>query len=85
MVREMLGAGEFLEVFVDTSLEACMARDPKGLYAKAQAGQIKNFTGIDSPYEPPEAPELLIRTAERSPEDCAGAVLAALRERGIAC
>ncbi|HEX7770761.1 MAG TPA: sulfate adenylyltransferase subunit CysN, partial [Dokdonella sp.] len=54
MVRDLLGAGEFVEVFVDTPIEDCIARDPKGLYAKAQAGQIKNFTGIDSPYEPPE-------------------------------
>jgi len=85
MVREMLGAQEFIEVFVDTPIDACMARDPKGLYAKARAGLIRNFTGIDSPYEPPEAPELLIRTAGRSPEECAEAVLGVLRERGIAC
>jgi bifunctional enzyme CysN/CysC len=85
MVREMLAEGEFLEIFVDTPIEACMARDPKGLYAKARAGQIRNFTGIDSPYEPPEAPELVLRTADRSPETCAEEVLAALRARGIAC
>jgi bifunctional enzyme CysN/CysC len=85
MVREMLAEGEFLEIFVDTPIEACMARDPKGLYAKARAGQIRNFTGIDSPYEPPEAPVLVLRTADRSPETCAEEVLAALRARGIAC
>lgn len=85
MVREMLAEGEFLEIFVDTPIEACMARDPKGLYAKARAGQIRNFTGIDSPYEPPEAPELLLRTADRTPEACAEEVLAALRARGVGC
>jgi bifunctional enzyme CysN/CysC len=85
MVREMLAEGEFLEIFVDTPIEACIARDPKGLYAKARAGQIRNFTGIDSPYEPPEAPELVLRTADRSPEACAEEVLAALRARGVEC
>ena len=58
MVRELVGEGEFIEVFVDTPLTECMRRDPKGLYARARAGQIKNFTGIDSPYEPPQAPEI---------------------------
>ena len=85
MVRDLLAPGEFLEVFVDTPIEACMARDPKGLYAKAQAGQIKNFTGIDSPYEPPEAPEFRIATEARTPTECAEEILAALRARGIAC
>lgn len=85
MVRDLLGPGEFLEVFVDTPIEACIARDPKGLYARAQAGQIKNFTGIDSPYEAPEDPELHIRTAGRTPEECAEDVLARLRSAGIAC
>ena len=78
-------AGEFIEVFVDTPIEECIARDPKGLYAKAQAGEIKNFTGIDSPYEAPEAPELHIATVGRTAEDCAGAVLEQLRAHGIAC
>ena len=55
MVRELVGGEEFIEVFVDTPIEECMRRDPKGLYARAKAGQIKNFTGIDSPYEAPEA------------------------------
>ncbi|MBP0465487.1 sulfate adenylyltransferase subunit CysN [Roseomonas sp. PWR1] len=85
MVRDLLGPGEFVEVFVDTTIEACMARDPKGLYAKAQAGQIKNFTGIDSPYESPEAPELRIGTEGRTPAECAEEILVALRARGIAC
>ncbi|MBR0652919.1 sulfate adenylyltransferase subunit CysN [Roseomonas terrae] len=85
MVRGLLAEGEFVEVFVDTPIEACIQRDPKGLYAKAQAGQIKNFTGIDSPYEAPEDPELLVRTPGRTPEDCAAEVLAQLRARGIGC
>jgi bifunctional enzyme CysN/CysC len=85
MVRDLLGTDEFLEVFVDTPIEACIARDPKGLYAKAQAGQIKNFTGIDSPYEPPERAELHIPTLGRSAEDCAALVLEQLRARGVVC
>jgi bifunctional enzyme CysN/CysC len=85
MVRDLLAPGEFTEVFVDTPIEACIARDPKGLYAKAQAGQIQNFTGISSPYEPPESPELHILTAGRTPEECAAEVLDRLRDAGIAC
>jgi len=61
-VRQMIG--RFVEVFVDCPLEVCEARDVKGLYAKARAGQIKGFTGIDDPYEPPESPEIRVRTAE---------------------
>ncbi|ALV91270.1 MULTISPECIES: adenylyl-sulfate kinase [Pantoea] len=58
MVRELLGAGQFVEVFVDTPLAVCEARDPKGLYKKARAGELRNFTGIDSIYEAPDAPEI---------------------------
>ncbi|EGT5660814.1 adenylyl-sulfate kinase [Cronobacter dublinensis] len=58
MVREQLGAGRFIEVFVDTPLEVCEARDPKGLYKKARAGELRNFTGIDAVYEAPQAPEI---------------------------
>ena len=83
MVRDLLEAGEFVEIFVDTPIEECMRRDPKGLYAKAKAGAIRNFTGIDSPYEPPEAPELHLRTSGRTPEDCAEEVLAKLRTLGL--
>jgi bifunctional enzyme CysN/CysC len=68
MAREMFGAGEFLEVFVDTPLAVAEQRDVKGLYAKARAGKIKNFTGIDSPYERPEAPEIHLQSGESSPE-----------------
>ena len=85
MLRELVGAQDFLEIHVDAPIETCMARDPKGLYAKAKAGLIPNFTGLGSPYEPPETPDILLNTGEASAEDCAGRVLAALRQRGIAC
>ncbi len=71
MVRRMLPEGEFVEIFVDTPLEVAEARDVKGLYAKARAGRLANFTGIDSPYEPPEAPEIRIDTTAVSPEEAA--------------
>jgi bifunctional enzyme CysN/CysC len=64
MARERFGADEFVEVFVDAPLAVCEARDVKGLYAKARAGELRNFTGVDSPYEPPEAPELHLLSAE---------------------
>lgn len=73
--RKLFAEGEFIEVFVDAPLEECERRDPKGLYARARRGEIKNFTGIDSAYEPPEAPEIHLRTAERSPEECVETVL----------
>ena len=82
MVRELVEANEFIEVFVDTPLEVCIQRDPKGLYKKAKAGEIKNFTGFDSPYEAPEDPELRIDTSEISAEDAADQVVAYLRETG---
>ena len=83
MARELLEPGEFIEVFVDTPIEVCIERDPKGLYEKAQAGEIKNFTGIDSPYEPPELADMTLRTVERSPEQAAEEVIEFLRERGF--
>jgi bifunctional enzyme CysN/CysC len=83
MVRDLLDPGEFLEVFVDTPVEECMRRDPKGLYAKAVAGKLANFTGIDSPYEPPEAPELHLRTAGRTPEESSAELLEWLRGSGL--
>ena len=67
-VRALMGEGDFIEVFVDTPLEECECRDTKGLYAKARRGELKNFTGIDSPYEPPENPEVQISTNTLSPE-----------------
>ena len=83
MARELLAKGEFIEVFVDTPLELCMQRDPKGLYKKAKEGEIKHFTGVDSPYEPPEAAELILETASNSPEELAAAVVDYLRKSGI--
>lgn len=75
--------GRFIEVFVDCPLEECEKRDPKGLFKKARAGEIKEFTGISAPYEAPEKPELVIKTAEFSVEECALAVVAYLEEKGI--
>ena len=75
MARGLFGEGEFREVFVDTPLEVCAQRDPKGLYAKARAGRIRNFTGIDSPYEPPERPELHLQTQGASVDELAQRVI----------
>ena len=83
MVRGLVEPGEFMEVFVDTPIEDCMARDPKGLYAKARAGALKNFTGVDAPYEPPENPEVHLLTIGRSPEQLADDVLDALLSRQV--
>ncbi|MDG2044234.1 MAG: adenylyl-sulfate kinase, partial [Maricaulis sp.] len=80
MARDLVEGGEFIEVFVDTPLDVCIERDPKGLYKKALAGEIKNFTGFDSPYEAPETPELRLNTAELSVEGAADKVIAYLRE-----
>jgi len=71
MVRKMLPEGEFIEIFVDTPLEVAEARDVKGLYKKARSGALKNFTGIDSPYEPPEAPDIRVNTVAMTPEETA--------------
>ena len=81
-VRELVEAGEFLEVFMDTPLAECMRRDPKGLYAKARAGAIPNFTGLDSPYEPPETPEITLRTEGTAPEAQVEALLERLKALG---
>ncbi len=75
MVRSMLPDGEFLEVFIDTPLKVAESRDVKGLYKKARAGQLKNFTGIDSPYEAPRSPEIRIDTTTMSPEDAASLIV----------
>jgi len=83
MARELVGAGEFLEVFVDTPLADAEKRDVKGLYAKARRGELKNFTGIDSPYEPPENPEIHIDTMRMSPEDAAKTIITALERAAI--
>ncbi len=81
MAREMMDEGEFIEIFVDCPIEVCEQRDPKGLYRKARAGQIRNFTGIDSAYEPPENPEIVLKTGERSVDEVADQVVDYLRSR----
>jgi bifunctional enzyme CysN/CysC len=81
MVRRMVPEGEFLEVFIDTPLSEAEKRDAKGLYAKARAGELKNFTGIDSPYEPPEAPEIRIDTTQLSADEAADRILEELLKR----
>ena len=83
MVRDLLQDGEFIEVFVDTPLEICEQRDPKGLYKRARAGEITNFTGIDSEYQAPEAPDLHIRTVEVNPEQAVERILAYLQQNGV--
>ncbi len=79
LARGMFDPGEFIEVFVDTPLEECERRDVKGLYAKARRGELKNFTGIDSDYEPPESPEIYLRTLGAKPESCVDEIVHWLR------
>ncbi len=82
MARALMEEGEFVEIHVDTPLEICETRDPKGLYAKARQGELANFTGIGSPYEPPERPELRIDTTKRSADEAAEAIIGFLRSSG---
>jgi adenylyl-sulfate kinase len=82
-IRGLMGEGEFVEVFVDTPLEICEARDPKGLYKKARAGEISNFTGLDAPYEAPEHPEVHLLTAELSVDEAAAQVIRFLEQQHI--
>ena len=81
-VRELMADGEFIEVYVNASLETCEARDPKGLYKKARAGEIKNFTGIDDPYEAPENAELILDADTKSIDELAEEVVAYLESNG---
>ena len=81
-IRDKVAEGEFVEIFVNTPLEVCEARDVKGLYARARKGEIKNFTGIDSEYQAPEAPEIEIKTVEMTPEEAAEVVVKYLEENG---
>lgn len=81
-VRDLLEPGQFLEVFVDTPLDVCEARDPKGLYKRARAGEIAHFTGIDSAYEAPSKPEIHVKTAQASIEECAVRIVARLEALG---
>jgi adenylyl-sulfate kinase len=81
--RAKFRAGEYMEVFVDAPLQVCEARDPKGLYKKARAGEIAGFTGIDSPYEPPLAPELRVDSVLLTPQEATGTLLARMSEFGL--
>lgn len=81
-VRALFDEGDFLEVHVAADLATCEARDPKGLYARARAGEIQDFTGVSAPYEPPEAPELRVDTGAADVETCVGQILDHLEERG---
>ncbi|UQG60138.1 adenylyl-sulfate kinase [Marinobacter sp. M3C] len=83
LVRKLFPAGEFIEVFIDTPLATCEERDPKGLYQKARSGQIKRFTGIDSPYEVPSRPEVRLDTSSMSVEVCVETLIAYLLEREL--
>lgn len=82
-VRASMAPGDFFEVFVDAPLEVCEARDPKGLYKKARTGQLKDFTGIDSPYEAPAKPEIVLKSAEQAPDVLADQVARRLALAGI--
>ena len=79
----MLEAGEFIEVYIDTPIAVAEERDAKGLYKKARSGELEHFTGIDSPYEPPESPEVRIDTTAMTSEAAAEKIVAELRERGM--
>ncbi len=81
--RALLAEGEFVEVFVDVPLDTCEVRDPKGLYKKARAGEIKGFTGIDDPYEAPAKPEVVIKNGECTPQEAAAQVIQYLEDRGM--
>ncbi|MCG7965152.1 MAG: adenylyl-sulfate kinase [Candidatus Thiodiazotropha taylori] len=81
--RELFVAGDFIEVYIKASIETCESRDVKGLYKKAREGIIKNFTGISSPYEAPENPEIVVDTENREVDECVDSLLAALEEQGV--
>jgi bifunctional enzyme CysN/CysC len=81
--REKFSGGEFIEIFVDTPIEVCEDRDPKGLYKKARAGQLKNFTGIDSPYEPPLSAEIVLPGGTAAPEELAERIIETLQQRDM--
>lgn len=83
MARKIIGEADFKEIYINTPLYICEERDVKGLYAKARKGEIKNFTGIDSPYEAPERPALDLETAEKSVEECVGEIFEFLKSEKI--
>ena len=81
-VRELMGEGDFVEIFIDTAVEICEERDPKGLYKKARTGEIPNFTGFSDPYEVPEKPEMIIKTADWTAEEAAILIIEKLEKLG---
>lgn len=81
-VRELMGEGDFVEIFIDTPVEICEERDPKGLYEKARTGEISNFSGVSDPYEVPEKPEMIIKTAEWTAEEAAVLIIEMLEKSG---
>lgn len=81
MARNLLSSDEFFEIFVNTSLEECEKRDPKGLYKKARAGELKNFTGIDSSYEEPENPDLILNTSSGNAEQLTDQIIKFLKDK----
>lgn len=83
MARELVAPGEFIEIFVNTPLETCEQRDPKGLYKKARRGELQNFTGLDSPYEPPQYPELTLNAHTESANDLADRIIDFMQQRGM--
>lgn len=83
IVRELVQVGDFIEIYCKASLQVCEQRDPKGLYKKARAGEIPEFTGINSPYEPPENPEIVLATDEQTIEECIGQVIGYLETKDI--
>jgi bifunctional enzyme CysN/CysC len=83
LVRDLAAPGEFIEIFVDAPIETVIARDPKGLYKRALAGEIKNFTGVDQPYESPEAPDLVLKSSLESADALADKVVGELELRGF--
>jgi len=83
MARELVAPGEFIEIFVNTPLETCEQRDPKGLYKKARRGELRNFTGLDSPYEPPVNPELILDALNEGAGDLANRIIAFMQQRGL--
>ncbi|MBW7470466.1 adenylyl-sulfate kinase [Marinobacter sp. M216] len=83
LVRNLFPAGEFVEVFMDTPIETCEERDPKGLYRKARAGEIRHFTGIDSPYEAPQSPEVVLDTSSQSVDECVEQLIQYLQDRNL--
>ena len=83
MARDLFDTNEFIEIFVDTPIEECEKRDPKGLYKKARSGKLKNFTGIDSDYEIPLSPEIKLKTVSEKPEELADEILNYMKKNNI--